>query len=488
MSHDNARDLATRPVHKLILKFAIPSIVSMLVMSLYNIVDQLFIGHGVGYLGNAATNIVFPVNVLTIAVSMLIGEGATARYSIKLGERDLEGARKTIGNAVLMLSLIGVLFATVCLLALKPLLGFLGATPQIMPYAVDYAGPIVWGVPFVVVGGGLTAMTRASGRPGYAMLAMMSGAVLNTILDPIFIFTLGMGVKGAAIATAISQAVSFLVIVRHLLRKDGGFGLRRDHFRPCASTVGKIMACGLAPSASQLAIMVIIILMNKSLVQYGALSKYGAEICLAAHGITMKVNQILFSVLIGISIGSQPIIGFNFGARDFGRVKKTFLISAVAATAVGVVAFAVFFTFPQHILNLFGTESALYNEFGQKCFRVFLFFTALNGFTVLAGTFFQSMAKVGRAATIQLSRQVLFMIPAVHFLPQIWGIDGVLLAGPCTDLLSFVLAMILVCREFKHMGEAAETEEKGAADLAGAVEQALEGAAAESTRASARLA
>ena len=447
-TRDATDELGQASIGGLIVKFAAPSVVAMVVMSLYNIVDQLFIGHDVGYLGNAATNVVFPVNVLAIGVSMLMGEGAVALYSINMGKGDREKARKCVGNAITMLAVIGVLFASLCLAFLQPVLGFFGATEAIMPYAVDYAAPIVFGLPFVIVGPGLNAFIRAGGSPGFAMKSMVAGAVLNTVLDPIFIFTLGMGVKGAAIATAVSQFVSFAVSVSFFVR-DNRFGIERKHLRPDASTVFRIMACGASPSISQTAIMVVIVTLNKSLVLYGANSPYGSEIPLAAHGIAMKVNQILFSVLIGISMGAQPIIGYNFGAGNYDRVKKAFLLAVLLATGVGLAAFVVFFFFPQTIVGLFGSEEELYNEFAQKCFRIFLFFTALNGFTILSGTLFQSMARVTRAAAIQLSRQVLLMIPAVHILPLYYGIEGVLFAGPITDGCSFVLAFVLVSRELR---------------------------------------
>lgn len=474
-------ELGVKPIGKLIVKFATPSIVAMLVMSLYNIVDQLFIGHHAGYLGNAATNVVFPVNILTIAASMLIGEGATAMYSIRLGEGRQWEAKKVVGNALVLLSVAGIAFAALCILLLQPMLGFFGATNAVMPYAIEYAGPIVWGIPFLFMGPGMNALIRANGSPAYAMKAMVSGAVLNTVLDPIFIFTLGMGVKGAAIATALSQFASFLFTLTYVVRRNG-FVLNRDHFRLSGDTIGKIAACGVSPAISQLAIMVVIVVLNKSLIHYGAQSKYGAEIPLAAHGITMKVNQILFSILIGISMGAQPIIGYNFGAGNRDRVKRTFAISAITATAVGVAAFCVFFFFPQYIINFFGTEEELYNEFARNCFRVFLFFTALNGFTVLSGTFFQSMARVRYAAAIQLSRQILFMIPLVHILPKYYGIDGILLCGPATDFLSFILALALVIREFKRLNQG-ETLQEGEAPAFAMLEDA-----SEATRASARLA
>lgn len=491
MTVSKAQDLGTQPIGKLLLRFAAPSIVAMLVMSLYNIVDQLFIGHGVGFLGNAATNVVFPINILAISVSMLIGEGGTALYSIRLGEKRHEEARQTVGNAVILLSCIGVLFATFCLLFLKPLLGFFGATPAIMPYALDYAGPIVWGLPFMLVAGGLNALTRANGSPAYAMKAMITGAIINTVLDPLFIFTFGMGVKGAALATAIAQVIAFFVSLTYIAR--GHFGVSAKHFRLAWPTVTKILACGVSSSISQLAIMVVIVAVNKSLVLYGTQSKYGAEICLAAHGITMKVNQILFSFLLGISMGAQPIIGYNFGAKNYDRVKKTFRSAVIVALSVGIAAFAMYFFFPQYIIRLFGNENDLYNEFSRKCFRIFLFFTFLNGFTLLAGTFFQAMAKPIPAAAIQLSRQIVFMIPALHILPLFFGLEGVLLAGPCTDLLAFMFALGLAGREYRRLGvvgremDADESLGQGLDALTALGEKIVEEAEAESARVSARF-
>ena len=474
--------LAREPIGKLILKFGLPSVVAMLVMSLYNIVDQLFIGHGIGYLGNAATNIVFPFTVLSIALSMIFGEGSTALYSIRLGEGDTEEARRTAGNGIVMLAATGLFVAILALLFLKQLLGFFGATPVIMPYAVEYAGPIVFGLPFMVVSGGLNALIRANGSPGYAMKSMLVGAVLNTILDPIFIFTFDMGVAGAAIATAISQFVAFLCSAAYL-RRPHGLGLQKRHFHPDPRLVARIMATGAAPSLSQLAIMVVIISMNHALSFYGALSKYGAEIPLAAHGITMKVNQIVYAVLIGLSMGAQPIIGYNYGAGDFRRVRAAFKTAVGIALVAGGAAFVMFFFFPDYIIAMFGSEEALYREFSRRSFQTFLFLTFLNGFTLLSGTFFQSMAKPLPAAAVQLSRQVLVMVPMVNILPRFLGIDGVLLCGPVSDCISFLIALALVVREFKTM----RRRETAAGVLEAPIDEADAGRGSPLTRESVRV-
>ncbi len=442
--------LATEKLWKLLLRFAVPSVVSMLVISLYNVVDQLFIGHGVGYLGNAATNVVFPVNLLTIAVSMMVGEGAAALYSIRLGEKKLDQAKAVIGCAFLLLAGIGIVFAVTCRLALRPLLGFLGATEAVMPFAIDYATPIIYGIPFLVCAPGLNAMIRANGSPRYALVAIASGAVLNTLLDPLFIFTFGMGVRGAGIATALSQCVGFLLSMRYFAFLNG-FRLERRHIRWNNGLAGNILTCGLPAALSQLALTVVLVLMNKQLARLGGDSVYGADIPLAMVGIAMKVNQILFAILMGIAIGSQPIIGYNFGAGLYDRVKATFRLCLTVAGGVGLAALAAFMLFPRSIIGMFGDGGERYTEFGVLCFRTFLPLTFLNAFTLLAGSFFQSMARVRQAVAIQLSRQLLFMAPAIFLLPRLFGFEAILYAGPVTDFLAFCLALILVRREMRRL-------------------------------------
>lgn len=442
--------LGHAPVGRLLARFAVPSITAMLVMTLYNIVDQIFIGWGVGYIGNAATNVVFPITVFTIAFVMLLGDGSGALYSIKLGEGDRESARQTVANGLMLLAVVAVVFATLCFLFLHPLLEFFGASEAVLPYARDYAGWIVFGVPFLLGGAGINAITRADARPGYAMQAVVIGAVLNTILDPVFIFWLDMGVRGAALATAISQFATFVWAARYLLRPDG-LGLRRHHFVWDMALCRRILACGCPLSLSQTTVMVVIILLNQSLSHYGALSKYGAEIPLAAHGICMKVNQILFSVMVGMSMGIQPIVGYNFGARQYGRVLRTYYTAVGVTVGFGVLATLVFELTPQTIINLFGHESALYNEFARRCFRVFLALTATVGFTLLSGGFFQSMARVRPALIIQLARQLVCIIPAILILPRLWGIDGILLCGPTGDGLSCLLAGVMIIREVRRL-------------------------------------
>ncbi len=449
--------LETDPPRRLLFRFAMPAVVSMLVISLYNVVDQLFIGHSVGYLGNAATNIVFPVNLLTIAVSMMIGEGAAALYSIRLGQKKTEEAKTVIGCAFMTMAGIGVAFAVACFFVLRPILGFLGATDVVMPYALDYAGPVLWGIPFLVCAPGLNGMIRADGSPRYALFAIGSGAVVNIILNTILIFGLDMGVWGAGIATAFAQFFGFCISM-HYLAVRNRVGLRRRHVRFVPGLAVKILACGVPASMAQVSVSVVLVLLNYSLVRYGAASEYGAEIPLAVTGIAIKVNQIFFSILMGIAIGSQPIIGYNFGAGHYGRVRETFFLCLRAAWCAGLIASALFVLFPRGIIGLFGDGGELYGEFGVRCFRTFLPLAFLNALTLPAGAFFQAMARVRYAVAIQLVRQVLCMVPLVLVLPHWFGLDGVLLAGPVTDVFAFSLASVLVVREMGRLESARGTE------------------------------
>ncbi len=455
MSDPSARlsALATDPPRKLLVRFAVPSVASMLVVSLYNVVDQLYVGHSVGYLGNAATNVVFPLNLLTIAVSMMVGEGAAALYSILQGEKKGEEAKSVIGCALVTMFGVGIVFALSCFLALRPLLRSLGATETIMPYALDYATPILWGIPFLVCAPGLNGMIRANGSPRYALFAIFGGAVMNILLNTALIFGFGMGVKGAGIGTARAQFFGFCISMRYLAIQNR-FSMGYRHLRFLPKLAGRILACGLPASLAQLSVSVVLALLNHSLGRYGATSGYGAEIPLAVVGIAIKVNQIFFSVLMGIAIGSQPIIGFNFGAGLFLRVRETFFLCLGTAACAGVAATLAFVFFPENIISLFGEGSEMYREFGARCFRIFLSFTFLNALSLPAGAFFQSMARVRVAVLIQLARQFIFMAPLVFLLPSWFGLDGVLLAGPVADILTVALAAVLVVRELRRLGTA----------------------------------
>ncbi len=442
--------LGSAPVRGLVMKYAIPSVISLLVNSLYNIVDQIFIGQGVGYLGNAATNIIFPLMVVALAFALLIGDGAAAYLSLKLGQGQHEEARKGVGNALTLLIIFGVGFMLIGMFFLEPLVHLFGATENSLPYAMDYGRIIVLGLPFVVIGTGLNSCIRAGGSPKVAMVSMIAGAVVNTVLDPIFIFVLGWGVEGAAWATILGQILTFAISMAYL-PKVKAVRIKRKDIKLIPKTAKILMGYGISSFITQIAVTVTILVANNMLVQYGSLSIYGPDIPLAAFGIVMKVNQILLSFMIGFGLGAQPIVGFNYGAGHGRRVAQAYKISAICATIVAAVGFVMFQFFPQTIINLFGSEDGLYNQFAQESFRVFLMLCLLNGFQMVTGIFFQALGKPVKSAVVTLSRQLLLLVPAMLILPNFLGVEGILWAGPVADLIAFIIALALSIGEMKHL-------------------------------------
>ncbi|MEA4854186.1 MAG: MATE family efflux transporter [Christensenella sp.] len=445
-----ANPLGSAPIPGLIRKYAVPSVISLLVNSLYNIVDQIFIGQGVGYLGNAATNVIFPITVIVLAFALLIGDGAAAYLSLKLGEGRKQQAQHGVGSAITLLVLFGIIFLLIGLFFLEPLCSLFGATENSLPYALDYGRIIVLGLPFVMIGTGLNSCIRAEGSPKIAMISMIVGAVANTVLDPIFIFNFGWGIQGAAWATIIGQILTFIITIVYVPRFKTIHISRKD-IKPTFRITRTICGYGVSSFITQVAITVSIFAANNMLVQYGTLSAYGPDIPLAAFGIVMKVNQILIAFVIGIGIGAQPIIGFNYGAKNMKRVKHTYLIAIVIATIISAVGFILFQFFPQAIINLFGSEEGLYNEFAQKCFHIFLMLCIINGFQMVTGIFFQAIGKPVKAALITLSRQILILVPAMLILPRFLGVEGVLWAGPAADCTAFVIALLLAILEIKKL-------------------------------------
>ena len=441
---------ATEPIGRLIAKFAIPCVISLLVNSLYNIVDQIFIGWGGGYLGNGATNVVFPITIIALALSLMIGDGGAAYLSLKLGEGNIEQAKKGVGNAVTMVTVVSIVLLVVFLIWIDPILTLFGATDVLRPYALEYGTVIGIGLPFMMIPAALNSMIRADGSPKYAMFSMALGAVINTVFDPIFIFVFHMGVRGAAIATVMGQVATFLVSVFYLFRfKTFRFDTSalRLHWKTCK----KVLSLGVSSFITQIAITIVMALSNNLLAKYGADSIYGSEIPLTAMGIVMKVNQILISILVGISTGAQPIIGFNYGSKNLTRVRKAFDIALVASEIVAVIAFLIFQFAPMRVVSLFGSEEGLYNEFAVMSFRIFLLLCPLTGFQTVAAIYLQAIGKPAKSALLSLSRQIIFFVPAAVILPVFMGVKGVLWTGPVADGLAFVLSLALIVYERKQL-------------------------------------
>lgn len=441
---------ATEPIGRLIVKFAVPCVISLLVNSLYNIVDQIFIGWGVGYLGNGATNVVFPITIIALALSMMIGDGGAAYLSLKLGEGDVASAKKGVGNAIVMVTAVSILLLVVFLIFIDPILTLFGATEALRPYALEYGCIIGIGLPFTMIPTALNSMIRADGSPKYAMFSMVLGAVINTVFDPIFIFVLHMGVQGAAIATVMGQVASFVVSIIYITRFKT-FRFDKVMFRLKRRVCQNILTLGISSFITQIAITIVMALTNNLLAAYGAASVYGPEIPLTAMGIVMKVNQILISILVGIATGAQPIIGYNYGAKNFERVKKAFDIALVASEIVSVIAFLVFQFAPMSVVSVFGSEEGLYNEFTVMSFRIFLMLCPLTGFQTVAAIYLQAIGKPVKSAILSLSRQIIFFVPTIIILPLFLGVTGVLWTGPVADGLAFVLALGLILYERKQL-------------------------------------
>lgn len=442
--------LGKEKIGKLIRKFSIPCIISMLVNSLYNIVDQIFIGQGVGYLGNGATNVVFPLVIIGLAFSLMFGDGASAYLSLKLGEKKKKEAENGVGNGIMLSIIVSVIFCIVTLLFLPQFLKIFGCTENLKSYAMTYGTIIAIGFPFSMIGTTLNSIIRADGSPKYSMFSMISGAVLNTILDPIFIFVLHKGVEGAAIATVISQIVTFILNVIYIKRFKT-IKISKDCFKLQFNICKKVAMLGVSSFITQMSFVCVMAVENNLLGKYGAESKYGAEIPITVLGIVMKINQILNSIIVGIAAGSQPIWGYNYGAKKFDRVKQTLKIVLSASVIISTIAFILFQTIPDKLILLFGSGDENYMDFACLAFRTYLMLCIFNGVQIPSGIFFQAIGQSTKSAILSLSRQIVILIPSMIILSQLFGIVGVLSAGPVADGLAFILAVSLLLRESKKL-------------------------------------
>ena len=445
--------LGTERIGKLMRKFSIPCIISLVVNSLYNIVDQIFIGWGVGYLGNGATNVVFPLTMICLAFALMFGDGSSAFLSLKLGEKKKEEARKGVANGISSSIVISLLFCAIVLIFLPQLLNLFGCTDALRDYAIGYGYIIAIGLPFMMIGTTLNSIIRADGNPKFAMASMLSGAILNIILDPIFIFIFKMGVEGAAIATIISQFLTFIINVLYI-KKFKSIKLEKKDFKIKIKLASQVAMLGISSFITQMAIVVVMAFENNLLGKYGAQSKFGAEIPITVLGIVMKISQILNSIIIGIAAGAQPILGYNYGAEKYDRVKKTLKLVLTLSVVVSTVAFILFQLIPDKLIAVFGSGDALYMEFACLAFRTYLMLCICNGIQIPAGIFFQAIGKGLKSAFISLSRQILFLIPAMLVLSHFFGIHGFLFAGPFADGLAFVIASILLILEITNLKKA----------------------------------
>lgn len=444
--------LGSEPVSSLLRRFAVPSVIAMLVSALYNMVDQLFIGHSIGVLGNAATNVAFPLSMVCTSIGLLCGIGGAANFNLCMGRKDPEHAKSYVGSAISMLAILGVILCVAVQLFLRPMMLLFGATPDVIDYACTYTRITSIGFPFLIVTIGGSNLIRADGSPKFSMLCNLVGAIVNTILDPLFIFVFHMGMAGAALATITGQILSFALVVLYL-RGFKTLPLSLSDLKPNMACWARIAALGATPAFNQVAMMVVQIVMNNTLTYYGSNSVYGSDIPLACAGIISKVNMLFFSFVIGISQGLQPIVSFNFGAQKYDRVKDAYKKAVFAATAISIVAFLCFQFFPRQIIGIFGSGSEEYLHFAERYFRIFLFFTFLNGIQPVSSNFFTSIGAPKKGIFLSLTRQIIFLLPLLLIFPYLFGIDGVMYTAPIADLAAASVSIVMVVREFKIMTE-----------------------------------
>lgn len=432
--------MGTLPIPKLLFQLAVPAVIANLVNSLYNIVDQIFIGKGIGYLGNAATSIAFPLTTICLAFGLAFGIGGAANFNLSLGRKDNTKAKKVVGTASSMIFLLGVIVSALVIFNLDQLLQLFGATENNFELAKIYTSITAFGIPFLMFSTGTNPLVRADGNSRYSMICIVTGAVLNTILDPIFIFIFKLGIAGAAYATIIGQVVSALMLLAYFPRFKS-VKLNVKDFVPNFGIIWIIFSLGLSSFIFQSSNVIIQIFTNNLLRIYGAQSIYGADIPIAISGIVMKLNAIFIAVIIGIVQGAQPILGFNYGAGQYTRVLKTLRLTLILATVGSVLAFIIFEFFPEQMIKLFGEGSDLYFQFGEKYVRVYLMFCILNGIQIASTTFFQAIGKAVTGAFLSLTKQIIFLLPLLLIFPQFMGVNGVMYAPPTADALAFIVSI-----------------------------------------------
>ena len=460
MEQTSNRYLAQAPIGPLMLKFAVPCILSLLVSSLYNIVDQIFIGWGVGYLGNGTTNVVFPITVIALAVALMIGDGCAAHLSICQGQNDAERAQRSVGNAFTMLVASSIVLVAFFVIFRDAILAAFGATENNLPYAIDYFNIIIIGIPFYILTNGLNSIIRADGSPKFAMLSTLVGCLMNVVLDPIAIFVLRWGVSGAALATIAGQIVSTVLGIGYLTRARS-FRLRKSSFRLQGRLLSKILLLGISSFLTQLSIVIIMGVMNTTLVQYGAASEYGADIPMTVMGIVMKVFQIIIAFVVGIAAGCQPVVGYNYGAGNGRRVIQIFRIMMLAEAVIGIVSTLAFQLFPVQIISLFGSESELYNQFAAYAFRIYLSTILLCCVHKAISIFLQSLGKPVQSMALSLIRDFLLSVPMILLFPRFVepGVMGPLYSAPVADIITLVLAIVMTASVLKKVRAMQPAEE-----------------------------
>ena len=450
-NHEDNKFLGEEKISKLLTKFSIPCILSLLISSLYNIVDQIFIGNSkLGYLGNAATGVVYPITIIAFAFAWCFGDGASAYLSLCQGRGDTKNAHKSIGNSILVTFFISILFLILGFIFKDQLLYLFGASNKSINLARDYYVIILSAIPIYMLANSMNAVIRADGSPGFSMATTAVGALVNIILDPIFIFCFDLGIKGAAYATIIGQFISLIISIIYYTRTKT-FKLCKDSFKINFKVFKNVIKLGISTFITQISIVIISLVCNIMLAKYGAQSKYGIDIPIAVIGITMKVFSIVINIIVGIILGAQPILGYNYGAKNISRVKETFKKVVIISFIIGFISTILFELYPSIIIGIFGSNESLYMQFAKLTFRLFLMLVTFTCLIKMCSIFFQAVGEPLKSAIVSLTRDLIFFVPLVIILPKYMGIKGVLIAAPIADLLGIIVCIVLVSNFFKNL-------------------------------------
>ena len=449
-------NLGKEKISKLLLTFSIPCVISMLINSVYNIVDQVFIGKGVGTLGNAATNVIFPLVIMFNAIAGLIGNGAAANLSLKLGEGDKKSAAKSIGSSITLTFIVSLVVSIIAYIMLPKLVYFFGCTESVYKYAVDYGRIVIIGAPFMIMYSSMSSIIRADGSPAYSMVMLVVGAIINIILDPIFIFIFHLGVSGGAIATVIGQVVSFIIAFAYLF-KVKSVTLKKKYFK-IDKDILRVLSLGLSSFITQMTILVLFVFMNNMMTKLGAVTKFGSDIPLSVYGVISKINSLYISTVLGISIGAQPIIGFNYGAGNEERVKETIRKVLIINFIVGIIFNIIFILFPRELASVFISSTdpsyELFMEFAELMCHSFLLVICLNALEMTTSIVIQSVGNVFKSTAVSFIRQIILLIPISLVLAFVFnkGLYGVMYAGCIADAICFVITSFILLSEYKKLG------------------------------------
>lgn len=444
----DAKALGTEKISKLLMQYALPSIIAMTASSLYNMVDSVFIGHGVGAYAISGMAITFPLVNIGAAFGSLVGVGAATLVSVRLGQKDYATAQKVLGNVVDLNVILGVVITVVALAFLDPILYFFGASENTIGYARDYMQVILLGNVITHLYFGMNALLRASAHPRQAMYATIATVVINTVLDPVFIFAFDMGIRGAAIATILAQLVALMYQLHFFSKPDELLHFHRGVFRLDKRIVLDSLAIGLSPFLMNLASCVLVIFINQGLL------RYGGDLSVGAYGLANRLVFVAAMIVMGFNQGMQPIAGFNYGAKLYHRVNEVTRLTIYCATAVMTVAFALSMLFPEPLIRIFTSDEELIVR-SVKALRIIVMFFPVVGFQMVTGSFFQSIGMAGKAIFLSLTRQLLFLLPLVIILPNFFGEDGVWYSMPVSDCIASIVAAVMLVMQYRSFSKRA---------------------------------